>query len=171
MPIPKPLSPSEASKTLVHRFGHRANRLRQLAVKFGLRPYRTFLVWFRWSGEEIGEGVETEYHREEILPTPKLQDATRYLWLTGGKIEDGIMILSKVNPLLGEAFLRGKLMPGQITGSPCPDEAGPPTKFRILVVEDGRSGEVQEDWFTLVGKPFRQPGKLDWDIKIQRVQQ
>lgn len=170
MPVPKALTPQQASRTFVHRFGAKANRLRQLATKFGLRPYRTFLVWFRWTGEEVGEGVEREVHRDEILPTPKVTDATRYMFLVAGKIDDGIMILSRVNPLLGEGLLSGRLHPGQITGSPCPDEAGPPMSFRFMVKEDGRSsGEVEEHWFTPVGMPFRMPGKLDWNIKIQQV--
>lgn len=170
MPRPKPLSPSEAKRTLVHRFGPRVNRLRQLAVRFGLNPYRVWLVWFQWTGEQIGEGERQEVRREEILPTPELTLNTRFMWMNAGRVEDGQFMLRRVDPTLGEALLSGKLHPGLVTGSPCPNEGGPPTSFLFLVREDGRSGDdVVERWFTLASMPYRRAGALDWDVQLTQV--
>ena len=171
MPRPKALSPAEAERTLVHRFGKRVNRLRQIAVRFGLRPYRVWMVWYQWTGDAVGEGTQEEVKREEILPTPDVVDSTKFLFLTGGKVDDGMMVMRKVDPTLGEMLLNGQLYAGDVPGSPCPDETtGGPTQFYFLVKEDGRSpGVVMERWFTLVGTPFRKAGQLDWDLTIQQV--
>lgn len=174
MPRPKALSPNEAKRTLVHRFGPRVNRLRQIAVRFGLRPYRVWLVWFEWTGDQVGEGVEREFYREEILPTPEFTDNTRFLFLSAGATTEGEFMLRRVDPTLGELLLSGNLTPGTISGSPCPDERGGtgPVTFQILVREDGRSGDEEDlihRWFTLSKEPFRKAGQLDWDIRLTRV--
>src|SRR5690349_24199276 len=76
MPKPRPLTPSQARSSLAHRFTDRADRLRQLNTRFGLRSRRVFLVWTRFTGEERGEGKEQEIARVELLPTPRVTDAT-----------------------------------------------------------------------------------------------
>lgn len=77
MPTPKPLGSAIAARsTLAARLAGKADRLRQLNTKFGLRPNRVFLVWSEWTGLERGEGREAIITRVELLPTPQVSDLT-----------------------------------------------------------------------------------------------
>lgn len=50
------------------------DRVRDLYTKFGLRPYRVWLVRTRFAGPKRGVGVEMVVHEMEILPTPLVVD-------------------------------------------------------------------------------------------------
>lgn len=187
MPDPKALTPFQARSTLVHRFGRRVDRLRQIPVKFGLRPYRTFLVWFRWSGLSVGEGDLDEIARVEILPTPELIQANTYLFMDVGRASEGTMKLLKVSPRLAERLLLGDLymVLGGNSGSgsggaeDCPasndvgftvDAQGHPLEFYYMAHEDGRSqGEILERWYRLQGQPYRVAGRLSWNVELMRI--
>jgi hypothetical protein len=125
-------------------------------------------VWEQWSGSSIGEGAESEVRRDEILPTPDIIPASRYAYYTPGYVEDGSIVLRRVDPTLAEAILRGQLYPGQEVGSACPGEGGlPNVSFKFLIIEDGRSGEpIKERWYKLDGDPWRRAGQLDWNLKL-----
>lgn len=180
------LSPEEAAKTLAHRFGPRVDRLRQLSTRFGLRPYRCFLVWTRWSGDERGEGGEVEVARIELLPTP-LVDSLDQLALkahSAGLLPEGSIRLREVSVNYSEDQLRGKLMPqGVLTPDP-PGTAeefdvrhrllAPATKAKLdffyEVIEDGRSGDLPtRAKYRVSGVPFRDAGKLQWTVVLTRA--
>ena len=188
MPKPKALNPFEARQTFVHRFGKRVNRLRQIPVRFGLRPYRTFLVWFRWTGMRPGEGELEEIARREIIPTPTVTEAPHYLFMDVGRSNQGDMKLLRVDPTLDEQFLRGYLYSvigggggsGNGPGNEdCPndgevgytvDDTGHPLEFYYLIREDGRSrGTIVDRWFILRGQPYREAGHLTWNVELERV--
>jgi len=70
--LPHALTPGQAKGTLASKFGKVADNLRQLATDFGIRPYRVFLTWTKWTGVERGQGDEILIRRAEILPTPRV---------------------------------------------------------------------------------------------------
>lgn len=164
MPTPKPLTPSQAKRTLVARFGPRVNRLRQLSTRFGLRPYRVFLVWYAWTGEEPGEGSYTEVKSIEILPTPQVSESTRYDIRDGGKVMTGTYSVRKVSPTLTEDLLRGQVYP--TTEKELPRNL----EFFYELVEDGRGdSEPLRRKCKLDTPPFRLAGKLDWNLTLVHV--
>lgn len=61
---------------LAQRLQPTVDRLRQRLVVAGLRVYDVWLVWTVWSGDERGEGTESELRRVPILPQPEVVDLT-----------------------------------------------------------------------------------------------
>lgn len=113
MPKPRPLTPDEARATLAHRLAGRVDRFRQLNTRFGIRPYRVFLVWKKWSGVERGAGKEQEMFRAEILPTPKVQtiDAISLRLYAAGVLPDGSVRVSEISATYTRDQLRGLVYP------------------------------------------------------------
>lgn len=167
MPRIKALQPSEAKRTLVNRFGPRVDRLRQLATKFGLRPYRVFMVWSRFSGGEEGAGEKVILRREEIVPTPKVEglDSTRFVMSHPGVIPEGTARLSQISIQYTSDHLRGLWIPEQHE-----DRIEPGYAFEYEIVEDGR-GDSQpvRCLYRLSSQPERQAGKVGWVLTLERV--
>lgn len=166
MPKPQPLIPQQARNTLANRFVGLADRLRQLNTRFGIRPYRVFLVWTLASGEERGEGEERVTLRHEILPTPKLDDmsAVARSPYAAGTLPVGSVRVSEITQTLTADMLTGKLMPdGRKV-----DDSGP-MNFWWEVVEDGRGDDPAERWrFRMAAEPYRQPGRVQWSVLLER---
>lgn len=99
MSRPRPLNPFEAKRSLANRLAPTADRVRQIATRLGIRPYRCFLVWTRFSGEDRGEGDENLIARVELLPTPKVSELTsQQLLLYGaGTLPTGSLRVEKVS--------------------------------------------------------------------------
>ncbi len=75
----------------------------------------------------------------------------------------------KVEEISAQEFnvdkLQGHTLPGGLV-----DHIPEPYNFFYEVVEDGRSGIVEErSKFRLLNLPFRRPGKLDFTIMLERV--
>lgn len=80
---------------LTTRLSPVVDRIRHLYTRFGLRPYRVFLVHTVWSGSRRGEGAEMEISRREILPTPNvvdMQGTTEVMRAVGMSEEGGITV-------------------------------------------------------------------------------
>lgn len=185
MPRPLPLSdPTAARKTLVHRFAARADRLRQLYTRFGMRSRRVFLVWTQATGEERGAGSEVVMARRELLPTPKVSDATGITRrpISIGEIPDGSVRLEQVSAgAYTEDNLRGLSVPQDYTiGMPQPGTSqylggtagnplvGQPFDFFYEIVEDGR-GDIPAARmrFRLLASPWRSESQMYWGIYLQ----
>ena len=165
MPTPKPLTPGQAAHTLAHRFAQRADRLRQLGVRMGVRPYRVFLVWSKASGAEVGEGHATEVSRREILPSPKVRTNLTRTLLSGGIVPMGSVELTEVSALLTYEQLVGRDVPdkGELS-------APGPYEFHYEVVEDGRDGsQPRPQLYRPFGEPFRDPGNVQWKLTLAPV--
>lgn len=163
MPTPKPLTPTQAKKTLAAKFGPKIDRIRQLATKLGVRPYRVFLVWEQSSGSERGSGVETEVQRIEILPTPKVDslDAVMMDPRFAGSLPVGSIRVSRVSSSFTEDLLRGKRDHRSI-----PDDIS----FFYEVVEDGRGDDLPVRMkYRLASTPVRRAGKVDWLLILERI--
>lgn len=169
MPRPRPLTPSEATKTLANRLGTRiAPRLRQFATKFGIRSKRVFLVWSKFSGAERGEGTEAIISRVELLPTPRVVDLSSitYQPFSAGVLPVGSVRVDKVAVTYTADQLMGKAVPGQLRGAKIEE----PYDFFYEIVEDGRGDPMpMRQRFRLYGVPDRNEGDVCWSLLLERV--
>jgi hypothetical protein len=95
--------------------GRIADNLRQIATDKGIRPYRVFLTWTRWTGVERGQGDEVLIRRAEILPTPRVTSIDNQ---TNAAMHAGVMPVGslRVDRISVVSFTRdvlmGKAFPG-----------------------------------------------------------
>jgi hypothetical protein len=191
VPKPRPLSPERARHTLAHRLAPRVDRLRQFATRFGIRPYRVFLTWTRWSGQERGQGSETVIGRIEILPTPKVVslDNVRAQFFSGGVLPVGSLRLSGISALYTQDQLTGLAVPPDadfiedndpprrrsaaiVSASPKPSlkSLPEPLDFYWEVHEDGRGDDPpQHNKFRLAAWPSREAGNVQWVCMLERI--
>jgi len=170
MPKPKALNPTEARATLAHRFGPRADRLRQFATKFGIRPHRVFLVWMKASGDERGEGREVEIMRIEILPTPKVTslDSVALNPTTAGIVPLGSIRVEQVSSTFTADQLTGKIP--EVTDGSDAKSIGEKFSFFYEVQEDGRGDDPSPRWrYRLASTPMRRAEKVDWMLVLERI--
>lgn len=165
MPTPKPLTDAQAKRSLANRLAPKADRIRQIATKLGIRPYRVFLVWVVYSASERGEGREKEIRRKEILPTPLVEslDAVARNPYAVGIVPEGSIRVSRVSV---QSFTSDELAgraPGEVL---IPDPYG----FFYEVVEDGRHGmEQHRQKYRLSAQPMLQPDRVQWMIVLERI--
>lgn len=98
------------SRPLTVRLTPTVDKIRQLYTRFGLRPYRVFLVHILWSGQRIGEGAPHEISRKEILPTPRVVDmqSTTEVLRAFGLTEEGGLSVDQVSAKYTEDDLMGR---------------------------------------------------------------
>lgn len=168
-PRVRPLTPAEAKSSLANRFVPVADNLRQLATRFGIRPYRTYIVHLQWSGVELGEGTASEVSRVELLPTPKVVDLTGVsLSIYGaGVLPMGSIRLEEISGSYTQDQLLGHSYP-----RPHEDNVSRNVEFFYEVVEDGRGDpQPQRARFRPLSIPFRWAGGVQWKIVLERVGQ
>ena len=166
MPRPRPLQPFEAKRTLANRLSPLVDRLRQFSTKFGLRPYRCFLIWTVFDGETRGEGTERELARVELLPTPKTAELTslQQSAYSGGILSTGTLRLDKISAGFTAAQLSGLQVPGQGQQPDMPSNVD----FWYELREDGRGGDQAVPIrFRLQGVPYRAAGKISWSVILE----
>jgi hypothetical protein len=85
------------------------DRIRDLYTKFGMRPYRVWLVRTRFAGHKRGQGVEQVVLEQEILPTPLVVDmrALTEVVTPVGLNEQGVVQLQYVSGRYTEELLMG----------------------------------------------------------------
>jgi hypothetical protein len=167
MPKPVALTAAQAKRSLAHRIAPRIDKVRQIATKLGLRPYRVALVWTAFDGSERGEGTEVEVKRIELLPTPKLQgmDGVMLNPFTIGLVPIGMVRLKLVSATYTFDVLSGFWVPEQHE-----KHIPQPINFRYEVVEDGRGDSVPKvQKFRLAAKPERQAGSVSWLVLLERI--
>ena len=105
----RPLRRDEVKSSLMNRLVPNIDKIRQLPVNLGLRPYRVFMVHILWSGERIGEGQPQETSRREILPTPRIRDmsATSEVLSAFGRTEEGGIVVDRISAKFSEDDLMG----------------------------------------------------------------
>lgn len=180
MPRPRPLTPTEATRTLANRFGKRADNLRQFNTKFGARSKRVFLVWTKVTGEERGEGDENVIHRIELLPTPRVSELTAVsrMPMIEGSLPNGGVRVDEISVYrYTEDMLRGLVVPGEpgTPGTPIARKGSerltdPRIDFFYEIVDDGRQGEgiAARQRFQLIGYPARVETKVYFAVFLQR---
>jgi hypothetical protein len=167
MPRPRPLQPFQAKRTLANRLTRVANSVRQFATTLGVRPYRVFLVWTTFDGEERGEGTERELARVELLPTPKTAELTalQQAPYSAGVLSTGSLRLDKISAGFTAAQLTGLEVPGQGQQPDMPKNVD----FWYEIREDGRGGDQPVPLrFRLAASPYRAAGKVSWSVLLER---
>ncbi len=167
MPKPRALNPQQAKGTLLARFGPRADRLRQLHTRFGARPYRVFLVWAQWTGNERGEGEEVEAARREILPTPKVSDltSTQLSAFSGGTLPTGSIRVTEISTTLSTDVLTGRMLPDAHE-----DHLPQAYDFYWELVEDGRLDRpALRSKYRHASTPFLDASRVQWSVVLERI--
>lgn len=167
VPKVRPLTGVEARRTLAHRFGGIADRLRQLATNFGIRSRRCFLTWVRSTGEARGEGLEGVVERVEILPTPRVGDLTSLSLnpFSAGVLPIGSVRVDRISIAYTLDQLEGRLIPGQSR-----QVGAPNLDFFWEIVEDGRGDQPAErQRFRVLGRPHRDEGGVQWIVLLERM--
>ena len=151
-------------KTLAQKFIPLADQLRDLAVKFGLRPYIVRIVRVRWAGVYRGEGACMVEQELTILPTPLVTDMGGEATITTpvGMDEFGQVIVSEISGRFTEDELRFVSAEGK---EPEPnEEVFYEIEFPRL---DGKPSAKRR--FMLAGVPDYRAGKLQWQIRLERM--
>ena len=106
----RPLPARNVNASLAGRLVPVVDRIRQLKTRFGIRPYRVFLIHVRWTGPKVGLGVPEEISRREILPTPRVRDvsSTSEVFSSVGRVEEGGIVVDEISARFSEDDLMGK---------------------------------------------------------------
>jgi len=85
------------------------DKARQLVVDLGLRPYRVFLIHWRWPRQR-GIGKPVEISRREIRPAPRVMsmDGTLLSVAAFGNVEGGGIKLDRISGRFSEDDLMGR---------------------------------------------------------------
>lgn len=171
MPTPRALNPFQARATLANRLGRVADRLRQFSTSFGLRPYRLFLVWSTFDGEERGEGNEREIQRIEILPTPRIAELTALQQSAygAGVLGTGTLRVDLITRAFNESTLNGTQIPGvgQDLGS-YPNKVD----FWWELRSDGRGLDIPVPIrFRLSSSPMLLAGAVGWAVILEKQEE
>lgn len=184
---------------LAQRLAPVADRLRGRLARAGLRPYRVFLVWVQWDGEERGAGHPRVLREVEVLPVPKVEDLTAVSLsaFSGGILPVGSIRISEVTTALTADNLAGNVVPPQayLDGCGSPRYAGPQAPPALLGASEAdlighalpKAGEsipepyeffwevvedapgAQRQRYRLFAQPFRRAGKFDWSVTLTRA--
>ncbi len=99
----------DLSRTLARRLISTVDGLRDLATRFGLRPYEVHMVRTKWTGGERGVGQEFVVFDEPILPTPLILglDGVTRIVQPVGLDEIGACQVTEISGRYAEGFLTG----------------------------------------------------------------
>lgn len=153
----------EYGNTLLAKLGPCVDKIRGLNATLGLRPYHVYIVHTRWSGAEVGEGVESVLTQEEILPVPSVQSiANLKLQLQSiGITEAGDLSVSEISTRYSEHQLRCLQADGR--GFPKNEELFWEVHFLRADGEDAIRRR-----FVVTGVPTLNPGKMQWSVNLTR---
>jgi hypothetical protein len=126
-----------------------------------------FLTWTKFTGDERGEGQEQVLARVELLPTPKVSDATGIMRMpySAGVLPVGTVRVSLISVKFTFDQLTGRRIPGRSDNVPIPE----PIDFFYELVEDGRGDDPAErQRFRVLGIPWLDEGNVGWTVLLER---
>ena len=149
--------------TLAAKLGGCVDKIRGINAMLGLRPYHVYLVHTRWSGTEVGDGVESVLTQEEVLPVPRVQSiaSLRLQLQSVGLAEIGDLQLSEVSTRYTENRLRRL----QEDGTSYPRNES--TYWEIHFLRADGSNAIRRR-FVCVGVPVLEPGNVQWTVSLSR---
>lgn len=164
--VVRPLQPQEVGNTLAAKLIPVVDRIRQLSTRFGVRPYRVWLVHGQWSGLRRGMGQYQELNRTEILPTPLVAEmsAVTSVIESLGRNEEGGVTVSEISAKYSEDDLRG-LTPDLL--EPNGKTLRPNVEFFWEIVEN-RTGQppAYRRRFTFNAAPSLSRDTLQWRVNL-----
>lgn len=106
----RPPDPQAMPQTLAGKLVPLADKLRGLKARFGLRPYRVYLVHAVWTGPRRGVGHQQILSCVEILPVPRVRDisAVRRTLYATGLGEEGDIVVDEISTKYAEDDLVGR---------------------------------------------------------------
>lgn len=139
--------------------------IRQIATDLGARPYRVFLVWTLWSGEERGEGVESIVREEEILPVPKVAELSgiQLQLLDIGLDEQGAVQISQISPRYTENQLLGRKQDGSGVAK------NETFSWEVRLDKGDMSDLKRRRRFMIKGVPSFKADSLMWSVNLIRA--
>lgn len=157
-------------RTLANRLVPVVDRIRNLNARFGLRPYRVFLVHVVWSGGARGAGMMRVTSRREVLPVPRVGDVGAMVEtiLATGTTEEGGISVDEISAKYTEDDLLGRT----------PDLGDP--KLGGMTAEESTEffWEVEEERpqrdlpairrFAVAGVPALDRGKFQWSVRLTK---
>lgn len=148
-------------KSLARRLIPTVDRLRDLRVGFGLRPYTVTLVVMRWQGGRRGIGPEVVVSEVEILPVPAITDLSslRQVVTPVGLDEAGSLMISEISGSYTEEQLMGRAVDGTPPG---PDESF----FYEVLFPGTQSGERRRFFPTTA--PAYIAGNFMWQLSVEK---
>jgi hypothetical protein len=155
----------DLSRTLARRLIGTVDRLRDIPVRFGLRPYEVHVVRTRWTGGERGVGYEAVVYDEAILPTPLITslDGVQRVVNIVGLDEIGSVRLEQVSGRYAEGFLSGT----DENGNP----VDPDTQF-FYEVQFPTPGTISDGAprrrFFPASAPTYDAGRFQWSVSLER---
>lgn len=143
-----------------------ADRLRDLATRFGQRPYNVWRVRTRFSGGARGFGEEAILGEpERILPTPLVLDLVSLKPIVSpvGVDEVGGCMLTEISGCYTEEQLRGI---DNLDGTPIPADQGFYYDIEFLRA-DGIQGERRR--FNVTSVPAYIADDFGWQLRLERA--
>lgn len=103
-------TPDQQRGTLANKLVKVADRIRALNARFGIRPYRVFLIHTMWTGGDRGVGDERVISRVEILPVPLVSGvgAISEVVRATGVVEEGDVSVEQISARFTEDDLLGR---------------------------------------------------------------
>lgn len=170
MPRVRPLSPDQPRRSLATRLAPVSDRIRQIATNLGVRPYRVFLVWTRFDGEERGDGNETILARKEILPTPKVPslESLQEAAYSGGVLVTGTLRVERVSLKFTRYDLMGRDIPGVGIVDQIPSNID---FFWEIEMDDRQRIEGDRTYptrYRIMSEPTYRAGGTSWTVTLER---
>jgi hypothetical protein len=166
----RPPSGGAQRATLANRLVPVVDRIRNLNAKFGLRPYRVFLVHAVSSSGSRGVGLTRIVSRREIEPTPRVNDfgSMAETILATGTTEEGAISIDEISAKFTEDDLLGRtadLADPKLKGLTA-DES---TEFFWEVQEERPQRDLpQIRRFAVAGVPELNRGKFQWTVRLTK---
>lgn len=159
------LTGMDLSNTLARKLIPTVDGLRDLATRFGLRPYEVRMVRTKWTGGERGLGYEVVISEEPILPTPLivgLDGITRIVHAVGLD-EIGACQLTQISGRYAEGFLTGNDADGN------PLDIDTQYYFEVIFPTPGTvSDGAPRRRFYAVSAPSYDASSFQWRVSLQR---
>jgi hypothetical protein len=164
---PRPLTAGEARNSLANRLSRVVDRARQIDVRVGNRPYQVHLVWTKWNGDERGEGVQEVVCRQQLVPTPVVEDLTSITFspFGAGLLPVGSVRVTEISASYRLEYLRGLVLPDR------EDQVPHPYDFFYEIVEDGRHEcpPAERPRFRVYGHPYLDAKNQQWVMVLERT--
>lgn len=106
----RPPMPLQTPHTLAGKLVAVADTVRSLKARFGIRPYRVFIVHAYWTGNRRGAGEPVIASEREILPVPRVRDfnSVRRNLRATGLTEEGDIVIDEISAKYAEDDLTGR---------------------------------------------------------------
>jgi hypothetical protein len=150
-----------------------------LYTETGLRAYRVFLVWARWTGGQRGEGRLIISKRVEVLPRPKVSELTaiEQALRPVGVSEEGGLRVTQISMAWTEDLLTGICDGYMDESTPLRRSLAPDVEFWWEVVEQRpavggqpapREGAPKPRRFRPQAAPNISRDGFQWEIRLSK---